>query len=386
MKKQFLFLILFVAAILVGTSNAFAQYLDDLDVTDVANVGCVDAAPLNCAVSDDALNPIPGKVYTYAVTVNAALTAAGNGAVHWFVTDQTTFVDGTTPGAPVLQPSRDAVDGTYVLTAGSEYNNPTDPTVDIDIDISWKYFDPTLNVFLVAYVTDEAGCTDNIEVYKIEPSFGFTLDIAGMLDNGTVPVDPNAAEECASPVESASWASDLLTVDYGENWIFYSVNAANFNHSWQPSFTTAIAGATSALSDVEWAYPAEAFGTGATWHAATEPVMAQAAGGAVGTDGECIVLRVRVDHGIDNEIDVADGPAVVTVGVNGIMYDPTGAGSYTNTALTDLDNNPSGNAADPCVTNVTDEADYTITPRPEVQTNTEPANSTKDPFENKTGD
>src|SRR5690606_3074530 len=117
--------------------------------------------------------------------------------------------------------------------------------------------------------------------------FGFTLDIAAIAPDGTVDNTTRTAEECVSPVESASWAADVLTVDYGQNYIFYSVNAANFTHSWQPAFTKAIAGATSSLGDVEWAYPADAVvGTG--WNAATVPVEAQTTDGAVGPDGECI--------------------------------------------------------------------------------------------------
>jgi hypothetical protein len=74
---------------------------------------------------------------------------------------------------------------------------------------------------------------------------------------------------------------------------------------------------------------------------------------------------VRIDHGGD-ENDAA--PAVLTFGVDGTMFDPAAlpAAAYTNTTLKDLDNI----ATAPCSNTVTDQATYTLTPRPAVTTNT----------------
>mgnify|MGYP000495350147 CR=1 FL=1 len=392
MKKQILILTFFVAAILAG-SNAFGQvdYSADMYLTaaDETAVGCTPAVPLLCDTNEDALHPLPGETYTYGVEVTPAITTNANGGgIHWFVTDDPTVIDGLTGPNPILTTNIDADDGlgSYILDAeDAAYNDPTN--TQATIDISWKSFDGATNqVLVVAYVTDDAGCTNNIEVYRIEPTFGFTLDIAGMFDDGTVPADPNAAFECVSPVEAATYDGSLLTVNYGENWIFYSVNAANWVDSWLLDAQASIANATSTLGTIQWAYPDEAFGATSTWNDLSVPIDASHYGASsVGADGECIVLRVQVDHGIDNEIDATDGAAIVTMEVNGTMYDPAAvAGSeYANATYDDLGEGGTGN---PCTQiDWDDSADYTLTPRPAVDTDTEPGVADQ-PFEPKTGD
>lgn len=330
-------------------------YINYVEGTSAA---CTPAVALNCANDDDELHPIPGKTYTYGVTTDPTTVAS----IHWFVTDVSPVI-----AAGVLTPTRDVINGDYILNAGPSLlagsaNYDDDANTTAQISIAWKSFNATSNnVLLVAYVSGADGCSDNIEVYKIEPSIGFTLDIAGLLDDGTL-----GDEECLSPVESATYdgTAGNLATDYGENWIFFSVNAANFVHSWQPDFTTTYTGAGT-VSAVEWAYPADALAN-TNWNAETAPVLAQDASGAVGVDGECIVLRVRIDHGTD-ELDASVAAAVLTMGVDGIMYDSENA-NYTNTDLADLDNGAT--PTDPCLNNVTDEADYTLTPRPSITTNT----------------
>jgi len=336
-----------LALIFAGSNQSYGQYVNYMTGAPT----CTPAIPLGCTTTDDALHPLPGKSYTYTITTDPL--AVGN--VHWFVTDQSDVITSTVLGTPVLQPTRDGVNGTYVLTAtAGVYDTPGAAKT---IDISWKSFDGATNeVLLVAYVTGAAGCSDNVEVYRIEPTFAFTLDVAGLLDAGGL-----GAEECISPVESAIYTGGTdLTMDYGENWVFFSVNAANFVDSWEPTFS-AVAANGSTIGTIEWAYPADAVsGTAAGWHASGAPVQASAgAGGAVGTAGECIVVRVQVDHaGVEHDNLVA--PEVVTLSIDGVMYDPATTG-YANGALADLDEPASAGA---CVNNITDEADYTLTPRP----------------------
>jgi len=359
MKKQILFLALFTLALILAGTKSYGQ------VTYVKNLGGAPAvAPVTaipCAVENE-LKPLPGKVYNYTVTVPAGAK------VLWFATDQATIVDGT-GAAPVIQPSRDPGTGagSYILTAPAAVYNQAANTSNT-IAISWKSFDGTANkVVLVAHVTDAAGCTNNVEVYRIEPSFAFTLDMIALLDAGTA-----GATECVSPVESASYDGTTrnVTINYGENWVFYSVNAANFVNSWMPSFTVigyTGGGGTAVVpvADIQWAYPADAVANTA-WNAVTVPVLAKVAGGAVGAAGETIVIRVRIDHA-NNENDAAN--SILTFGVDGIMYDPAAiAGAeYTNATKKDLD---PGAAPGPCTNNLTDQADYTLTPRPSVVTGT----------------
>jgi len=373
MKKQILILTFFVAAILAG-SNAFGQvdYSADKYLT-AGSPDCATPEVLTCDTGEDELHPLPGVTYSYGVTVNPLVV---NGAIHWFVTDDLNVIDGATGPNPILTTTRD--DGTgagnYILLAESGvYDNAAN--TQATIDISWQAFDPSTVVLLVAYVTDEDGCTDNIEVYRIEPTFGFTLDIEAMFDDGTLD-GTGTADECVSPVESAVYDGTAnLTMDYGENWVFFSVNAANFVHSWLPEFSTINYTGAGTVDDgsidpesFQWAYPADA-AANTNWNDASVPVLAQNASGAVGDAGECIVVRVRIDHGND-ELDTPTGGATLTFGVNGTMYDPTLAvgSEYTNTNFDDLGN---GAAGSPCPqVDFDDQADYTLTPRPEILTNT----------------
>lgn len=353
MKKQILSFVIIALALFASISSVNgADYTKNL--TGAGAIYCTPALPLACT-TDNELNPIPGKSYTYNVTVPATST------VLWFVTDQASVIDGT-GAAPVIQADRDAAPGDYILTASAGIYNSAINT-NASIQMSWKYFDGNATqVLLVAVVSDASGCTNNVEVYRIKPAFAFTLDIASIFDTGAV-----GAEECLSPVESATYNGTNLTTNYGENWVFFSVNAANFVHSWQPSFTVVgyTGGGGTAIvpaADIQWAYPADAKADLA-WKAVTVPVAAQA-GGAVGAAGECIIVRVRVDHANNGNINPATAP-VLTFGVNGVMYNfPTT--NYANAGLTDLDNI----ATAPCTNTVTDQATYTLTARPQITTAT----------------
>lgn len=335
MKKQIFILTVFVLAMIAEMNKSYGQELNYLE----GAPQCTQAVELNCASSADELHPLPGKTYTYSITTSPSVES-----IHWFVTDVADVILART-----LTSTRDGnPNGSYIqqATAGV-YDVPANTTASIDI--SWNSFDGASNqVLLVAYVKGIAGCSDNIEVWRIEPSFAFTLDIAALLNSGQF-----GDEECVSPVESAQYDGTNLTMDYGENWVFFSVNAANFIDSWMPELT---ATGPAGTGTVEWAYPADAQAD-ANWHPTTVPVEDQNGSGEVGTDGECIVVRVLIDHG-NNPIQGTD--ETVTLQVNGIMYD-VGADNYTNQDLRDLDEGSPN-----CVNDVTDEATYTLKARPEI--------------------
>lgn len=360
MKKQFLFLVVFVLAAFAGSKSVFGQvqYIDYVTGTPAK----LNPTSLSCATTASVpeLNPTPGQPYTYEVaTVPSAI-----GSVIWFVTDNPDIIDGTGT-APVLQASRDAGDGngSYIAqTTSGVYNNETLPNTTKQISITWKNFDGEANtVLLVAYVKGAAGCSDNVEVWRIRPIFNFTLDLISMYDNGTLGTATTPANECVSPVESATYnagAPETLTMNYGQNWVFFTVTAANFVDSWMPDLSAVPTYGT--VGKVEWAYPNEA-GSGGTWHPTTDAVHASAAAtnGVVGPTGEAIVVRVQIING-NNEGLSAN---TVTLSVNGIMKDAAN-GSYTNPTLADMDEPASGSGS--CVNNITDQADFIITPRPDI--------------------
>ncbi len=346
MKKQILIVTFFVLAILAGV-NSYAQ-VDD-PYLDAAIASCPVPAVLNCGTADQ-LHPLPGENYTYDIEV------INGGTIHWFVTTDVNIIATAT-----LTSNHESTGGTYVLNAGTAvggnatYDDNAN-TGDV-LGVQWNYFNPSTTVLLVAFVTDADGCTNNIEAYKIEPVFNFVLEIAALEDDGTIqnPADP---QECVSAVQSATFDGTNLVMDYGDNYIFYIVSAANWVHSWQPSFVAPTSTGGSTVGTVEWAYGDEANSSTATWNTDATPVLASHWSlSSVGASGQCIVLRVNIDHNGANEMIAAE---TFTMGVNGVMYDASSS-DYSNTDLADLDDN-SGT----CVNNITDEADYIINPRPDI--------------------
>ncbi len=401
-----------LALIFAGMNKVFAQPYTPPHTTDPAYLGgaaeCVPAVPLNCVTDAGALNPLPGETYTYAIKGEGATAITG---VQWFVYNATaTTAGGNGPNIIVNGSIETAVTNRekvgfsqFLLSAEGHYGEmtpvtgtplPTDGEVPFTIDLSWNSFDGLANeILLVAYV--EGDCADNIEIYRIQPAFSFTLDIAGLMPDGKLnrtgdgsagdPYVYSNAYECVSPVWSATFSPgdpDYLTMDYGANYVFFVVNAANFVHSWQPTFTATHSGG-STISEIAWAYE----GTSAIptdWHVADETTgIAEAVNvqetdaDAVGAGGECIVVRVLVEHG-NVENDVASS---VFLTVNGIMYDAAeeSTDKYSNTLLADLDEPTSGGTA--CEHDEdADKAEYVLTPRPTITTDTEPGDATPAPF------
>lgn len=314
---------------------------------------CAPAIPLACATTAGPLNPTPGVTYNYSISTDPAAVAS----VLFFVTDVNPVISGGT-----LTATRDADGGTgnYILDAQDGVYNLAGTATDIDI--SWQWFDAVAHeVLVVAYVTGASGCSDEIEVWRIKPSFSFTLDVLSMAYDGTLGTVAVPASECVSPVESATYNDPNLTMNYGENWVFFSVNAANFSDSWMPALSATITGA-STIGAVEWAYPTEAVKpVGGIWNPTTVAVDASAAAtnGIVDATGECIIVRVEIQHNA-NGSPRSPATETVTLNVNGIMYD-VAAGDYANLALRDVDEGTTG-----CDNTKTDKGEFTLLPRPAV--------------------
>ncbi len=430
MKKQILFLTLFLLAVFAGTNLSYAQYPGGVGPADYSSymvlsgsAECAQSQTLECASSaaNGPLNPLVGTKYDYNVTVTSALATTGTGYVRWYVTDDpalfTAIGDLATAG---IDPGSGT--GDYIMTNTASYNQ-ADPANNADntITLSWQSWtdDATKPVLLVAYVVGDNGCTDNIEVYRIQPEIKFRLNIAALTDAGTIvsgSYQTYDASECVSPIESAiytdmngdgDYSDGQLVVDYGENWVFFTINATDFADSWMPTFQLDYTGTLGSDGGLyaDWAYSANAT-AGGSWNAITNAgelntdgidewttnaviVGGQSAAGsgvASAAGGECIVVRVRVDHGTDPEAenDMTDGPQTIKLAVDGKMYDGAAA-DYTNLSLADLHDTGTGNA---CAADEFDNdwAGYTLTPRPDVTTNTNDATPTPQNFEPKNGD
>lgn len=366
MKKQILFLAFFVLAVIFASTKSYGQVstTPDADHLDAVPTYCAPYVVLTCG-QGTGLAPLPGVSYPYTITTTSA------GKLHWFVTDDANIMTAQGAIAAAIEPA----DGLspYVLTADGAYNDPDN--TELTVNITWKSFDGVANnVLLVVYNTDAADCTDNMEVYRIEPKYSFSLDIAGIADAGNVGgID---ATDCVNPIQSATYdgTTQTLTVDYGTDYVFFAVNAANWMTSWMPDNFSVATNGTSAVAVDGWSYPADAATTGA-WNAVgTDPVLAADYPAGISDNGfvaeACIIVRVKVDHATTTENLTAE---TISLTVNGEMADPADGTTYSG--YPDLDAPTTGTD---CISDATsDVADFVITPRPTV------AEGTPTPFETK---
>lgn len=369
MKKQILFTIIgFIASITV----AFSQTTPP-DLTGAPT--CPVPIAVTCLTADQ-LHPIPGTDYDYEVDVPTPIT--GTKTYNWFVTQDQDFIQNS-----VLTGNIELNDGSgaHIQATGTGYNNTTTGTNTINI--TWKSFthDALNPVFLVIYVQNDQCQTDNIQVYIIQPNHAFTLDIANIGIDGAA--HPDLYETCVAAVAGAHYntTSGIVEMDYGINYMFFAVSAANYTDSWQPSFLLGGAGLTGAgvtraVTAVEWATPTEA--VAGTWHATTGSGLNWTAAGAtldhvtasggtgaaVGPDGECIVIRITIAN--NQSQTIANAP--ISLAVDGVMLDPVNS-NYTNPLFGDIHYaaNPVGNVCPWYDGFTNDVITQVLAPRPDVQ-------------------
>lgn len=253
MKKQILFFAMFTLAILAGSSNAFGQS---------GSASSSVLPPLSCADTSQAgftplpLHPFPGVPYTYRLDGTGT---AGNPAetyTWWatkdpdFVTAEGTFNDGTALATPDVSNVSATYGATTDLTSDPNADQVT-ITWSADILASTEYQgdvtaagtpaapSPT---FVVGYAVGDS-CSDNIQVWEIDPLPNFVVDIAPIdpADNATTlswDDAANNAETCVDQVQTATYnnVSKEIDMDYGTNVFYFEVAAANFVQNWTPSF------------------------------------------------------------------------------------------------------------------------------------------------------
>jgi predicted regulator of Ras-like GTPase activity (Roadblock/LC7/MglB family) len=357
MKKQLLILIVAFAAI--SFSTAYGQLAPRA-------VTCLTA---------DALHPIAGSPYTYEITVP---TPAGTKQYTWFVTQDQHFIN-----AGVLTGNREAVPASTIVAAtGAGYNDVATGTNTVSI--TWKSFayDPLAPVFVVIQVQNTASTPDacvskNMKVYKIVPQNAFTLDITNLGTGGSETEAGAIAgtygsniDRCIHDIVDAQYdatAPEGVIYDFGADYMFFEVVAANFSTSWKPSFTLTGVDAEETVT-VEWATD-KAFTTphaltlaAGVWSSADVYTVA-AAGGFVGAAGESIYVRVKLDHTTTvNYEGLLD--EVVVLAVDGITNLAAPAAQQLGDIHTDAGGSPS---ACPWVDlYANDIATQTLKPRPTI--------------------
>ncbi len=407
MKKQIFILTMLTLAFLFAGVKSYGQN-PDKDYIDGASIDCVPAIPLNCASDDTPISPIPGKEYIYSVNDEGTVTKVK--AVHWFAYNATATPPGFGPDIitnNVLTINREELGNSLFILDAHKVGAPADKTVynnelneDLSIEISWQSFDGLANqILLVAYVEGDE-CADNIEVYRIIPAFSFTLDVASLMPDGKlngatytdgIPSNWTDAEICVAPVWQATYVPEVgsdpgeMDVDYGENYVYFVVNAANFVHSWRPTFEAAhvaangdIITAGSEIIGIAWATQDNAISSTGTWNTPDNdglyPVV-NAVNAAAGSLGECIVVRVEVKHNDVDNVDVTG----IQLTVNGFMRNAD-TGDYTTLALRDLDEPvTAGSTACEHVPDA-DVATHKLIPRPKIESTTANPGGTPNPL------
>jgi hypothetical protein len=366
MKKQLL--ILFLALFAIGLSSSYGQ---DCPLPRPVDVTCL---------TSDALHPVAGTPYDYTITVP---TPPGTREFTWFVTQEQNFI-----AAGILTPNREIVGPSALIAAtGSGYNDPATGTATVNI--TWKAFvyDPSAPVFVVIHVKNAASTpdlcvTNNMKVYKIEPQIAFTLDIANVTKVGVTQDYEDTIARCLHDVVSATYSATpapdgSVIYDFGADTLYYVVTAANYTISWLPATQLAGLDANETIDKVEWdtsfAFNAPvAMNLAAGTYTSVSPAVVRNAANAVGPEGECIWIRVIIDHSIPG-VKTYEGltDETITLAVDGTtnLASPTPVGdmhySSTEPVANALCGLPDGFQFDLAV--------QKLKPRPDIQDATPPA-------------
>ena len=326
MKKQILFLAFFILAALASITDSYGQ-MTGSTITPYLNGTCT-------GTNDSPLNPRPGKAYDYGVTIGNGVTGVTN--YYWWATKNPQFVDGTTSPTSPLTASMLTV-GNGLLNTSSGYAQTSGGTQTISITWSPQLLANTLwqgpastTIFpspTFVAVMAQGACSNNIQVYEINPQPAFTVDISNIAAGAATAAGyGNTISSCVSQVVSAVYnsTSNEIDMDYGKNTLYFEVISANFVGSWTPTIT--IAGLNTAETASVTIYDswtaAQAGGaglqtlnyTGDGLQVGTVPLTA--AGTVTNTtSGVSAWLAVTVDH---NTYENILGARPITVSIGGM--------------------------------------------------------------------
>lgn len=375
MKKQILILTFIVAAILAGTSTAFAQ---DTTAVNQAVTGTTPIDPLSCVAGSEPLHPYAGVSYTYSMQDTGAQAVD---LWTWYATKDQTFIDSLTGNLNVDDSLRLSTGD--LLGYSSNYGTATAAAESVDITWSSQILSQTsyqgadgtnTPTFVVAHGTG-VNCSDNIQVYEINPRLNFTLDIANIHPTADTTMAWDAVvESCVSPVYSAIYNTSTyeLDVDYGHDTLYFEIAAANFVKNFQLTFQLISGLETNQEATLElYASKALAQAGGSpieTWNwdsgdiGATETPneFFEAANAADVTLGVSVFLKVIISN---NQYEsLADNP--FEIAVDAIDNDANG--------IWDMEDDDCP-ADPPTATDAADQVDratHIITPRPRIDHNT----------------
>jgi len=239
MKKQILILAFVVMAIFASVNNSFGQ---------TPGNAVLGSAPRGTSCVDDALHPLAGKEYTYS----AASNEAGN--FTFWATKDANFISST--GTFPTQVTTTNMAGRLTTPAGllTATNYATASATD-NVQITWS--DATLAgttalapTFVVA--TKDGVCTNNIKVWPISPIVAFTVDIRNIENSAVTSLAYDAAEtQCLDQVRTATYNAPNIEYNFGTQYLYWEVVAANFTNSWTPTFQISGLG-NGQTATIEW--------------------------------------------------------------------------------------------------------------------------------------
>lgn len=366
-----------VAMIFAGTNSVFGQTLLP-GVTATTPIAVID-----CETSALPLHPVPGVPFTYTMNNGTGATSAN---WTWYATKNEDFITAGTPPVLNLATQLTVASGALVSTGMSANygidNRGGSNAAENSVTINWSAATlagtdyqglpgPGTPTFVVGYSEGLAGCSDNLQVFELNPMPNFTIDIAAIDATGTtLGWDVNTETQCVDEVQSAVYAAGEITVDYGLNTIYYEVAARNFVNDFAPSFTILgglLTDQTATISIYE-SYSDATTSTGVLWTSAPLAVgdmntIVNSSTSLTATnipdiaDGVSFFVKVVIDN--NTEESLSDNPFMLAVDA----YDNTSAGALqAGVSIWDMES-----ADCPTLADAADQADnstITITPRP----------------------
>ncbi len=343
MKK--LIFLLFTLAIFVSANQTFGQ----------AVPGDPPQA-VNC--TNDAAHPIAGVPYDYSAIISPA-----GGSAYWYATTSTTFMT-----AGVRPVGIEEIAGGAVVAVGNNYmDNTTGDLSPTTTTITWTTeglaantpatpADPPTLFVALQYSAMAAGCANNVKVYPVRPVNAFVVDVMNMTPGATqTPSGYGVVEtQCFDSVQSAVWSPTPapdggMVYDFGTNYLYYEMVAANFTHAYLPSFQISNLDAVQ-TADLDWGYTIGTY---------DHPVTAGATNGIFPSPDSVFTTETNTSAGVS---------IYVRLTVHNVNFE--GIGQLTVNFAVDAQNSAQQDDVDnaTCLVNAAfaDNINQTLDPRPEV--------------------
>ena len=314
MKKQILFLMMALFASVTVAWGQNAQHVSNPDAT-----SCV----------SDALHPVAGKPYAYQADVNPI-----GGTFTWWATKDPTFINGA--GIATSLATR-LTTTTQLLSTSGNYAAATVGAPGSIVTITWsdavlsttRYratpsATPTIAspspTFIAVHYTGApvvGACADNIKVFELDPINQFTVDVKNLNAAWASQAYAATVSSCSADVASATYTAGNMVFNYGVNYLYYEVVAANFSAEWKPTFAVTAKGATQSVT-IEWTDQnlTTTPPTGSTtWYSATTSVTTTAVDTS---NGVSIFVRLTVqNNNYENNATLHASGTNITLAVDG---------------------------------------------------------------------